>query len=487
MVLLLIGTAVAPVFSETDESIQDLPYEALLKNRALQANSVKVNVQGDSDTQTETFDGYYKDFIEFMVDFAQDNYYKDVDKQALIEGAYKGIFDVLDQHSMYFTPKEYAAFSTDLEGEFSGIGAVITDGPEYVEIVSPIKDTPAFEAGIMPGDKIASIDGKDAKGMSKEEAVMLIRGNVGTTVKLGIIRSGSADVLYISIVRAVIKVETVDYKVLENGIGYIEISQFGDNTNEEFDAAMKSMKEQGVKKLIVDVRNNPGGYLTSAIHISDYFVEKGKEIVRVDYRDESDQIYRAETEKTDMQLVVLVNEGSASASEIFSGTVQQNKTGTIIGNLTYGKGTVQNMVPLTNGGGIKITIAEYLLPNQYHVDKNGVHPDILIHGVDESEVTLYNSFIPMSEKMSKYRGEISLNVYGAQQRLKFLGYNLEIDGLFGAGTEVAIKDFQKTFGLKSNGVLTIETVRALDEQVAKIMTGELDPQLDKAVEVLLAK
>ncbi len=489
LILLLIGTAVAPVFSETVMVDQDLPYEKLLEARDLltdnDSDSDAINVEVTQ--PTDTYDSDYTEFINFMTNYVEDNYYKDVDRQKIIDGAYKGIFEALDKHSVYFTPEEYSEFDTELEGEFSGIGAVITNGENYVEVVSPIKGTPAFEAGILSGDKIASIDDVDAKGWSTEQAVNLIRGPEGTNVKIGVLRGNSDEVIYLNIVRGIITIKTVSYKILEDNVGYIDITQFGDKTNDEFDEAIQYMIDHNVEDLIVDVRNNPGGYLSSAIHISDYFVEPGKEIVKVVYKDQTNQIYRGETSKLAMNLAVLVNGGSASASEILSGTIQQNGSGTIIGDDTYGKGTVQNVIPLTNGGSIKLTVAEYLVPNDYHVDQNGIHPDVVIHGITEAQRNLYESFIPMNEKAPKYRGEISLNVYGAQQRLKFLDYDIDVDGKFGPKTETAIKAFQKQVGIRATGVLTLETVGAIENQIELMRTGEYDPQLNKAIEVLKAK
>lgn len=502
LVLLLIGTALAPVFSETVTLDQDLSYENQLQARGLLADNDAVNENettpesttedatqntAEASEATNTSDANYKDYAEFMINYVNENYYKEVDQQKLIDGAYKGIFEALDKHSVYFSPKEYSEFDTDMNGEFSGVGAVITNGENYVEVVSPIKETPAYNAGLLSGDKIASVNDEDAKGWTTEKAVSVIRGPVGTEVKIGILRNNSDEILYFNIVRAVITVKTVNYEIKKDNIGYIEITQFGDKTNDEFDEAIRYMINNNIKKLVLDVRNNPGGYLDSAIHISDYFVEAGREIVKVVYKDNTSQLYRAEKLKLDMDLVVLVNEGSASASEILSGTIQQNGTGMIVGDDTYGKGTVQNIIPLTNGGSIKLTVAEYLVPNDYHVDQNGIHPDVVVHGVTLDQRKLYGMFVPMNEKAPKYKGEISLNVYGAQQRLKFLDYELDVDGKFGPKTEQAIKAFQKAVGVKATGVLNLETVSLLDKQVELMLRGEFDPQLNKAIELLEAK
>ncbi|MCD4712707.1 MAG: S41 family peptidase [Clostridiales bacterium] len=431
-----------------------------------------------TDNGTTTSDEDYKAYLDFMMETIKDSYYKDVDTQSLIEGAYKGIFDALDPYSTYFTPAEYEDFNTSIEGEFGGIGASITEGKNgYVEVVAPLKGTPAEKAGLLPGDMITKINGEDAAGFTTEKAVTLIRGEIGTSVTLEITRPGSAEPFDVTIVRALIIVKSVEFEILENGMGYIKLSDFSQKTNSEFDAAMAHMVNNNVKKLIVDVRNNPGGLLNTAIYVSDYFVPKGKEIVSIDYKGTNDRTYRASREKAPLDVAVLINGGSASASEIFAGSIQQTDSGIIIGEDSYGKGTVQSILPLNNGGGLKVTIAEYKLAGDYKVDTVGIIPDISVESLRNTDMTTFAPLYPE-------RGITSLNVYAAQQRLAALGYDIEADGSFGPISMMVVKKFQADQGIAVTGALDRNTIETLNSAVIKGSTGRDDVQLMKAIEAL---
>ncbi|MBM7560920.1 S41 family peptidase [Fusibacter tunisiensis] len=437
------------------------------------AETVTIPVSNTSSTEAD-----YTSYLEFMMDMVENNYYKEVDRDDLIEGMYKGVFDVLDPYSTYFTPEEYSEFNTSIEGEFYGIGASITLGQSgYVEVVAPLKGTPAEKAGLMPGDKIVSINGEDAEGFTTEKAVTLIRGPLGTDVTLGILRQGHTDAFEVTITRGLIVLKSVEYEVLEEGIGYIQLTDFNDKTNSEFDKAMAYMVNNDIEKVIVDVRNNPGGLLNVAIYVSDYFVAPGKEIVTIDYRGATDRTYRATREKAPVEVAVLVNGGSASASEIFAGSIQQTGAGIVVGDNTYGKGTVQSLYPLNTGGGIKITIAEYLLSDGYKVDTVGVKPDIEVSNrmtVDVSQL------VPFNLK----KGTASINVYALQERLQLLGYKLEADGGFGPVTRETLRQFQKDYQIPVTGTIDGKTVETLDAALMGQLGVAVDLQLQKAIEAL---
>lgn len=446
-----------------------------------------VEVVSDREISLQTFvndnggtpsDEDFKAYIDFMMETIQESYYKDVDQQTMIEGAYKGLFEVLDPYSTYFTPEEYKNFNTSIEGEFGGIGASITEGENgYVEVVAPLKGTPAEEAGLLPGDMIIKINGEDAAGFTTEKAVTLIRGEIGTSVDLQIRRPGQVEPIDVTIVRALIIVKSVEYEILEEGIGYIKLSDFSQKTNSEFDAAMAYMVNNNVKKIIVDVRNNPGGLLNTAIHVSDYFVTKGKEIVTIDYKGPNDRTFRASREKAPMDVAVLINGGSASASEIFAGSIQQTESGIIIGEDSYGKGTVQNLLPLTNGGGLKVTIAEYKLAGDYKVDAIGIIPDLKVESLTSIDIS---TFAPLSVES----GVTTLNVYAAQQRLDALGYEINADGSFGPITQSVVKRFQEDQGITISGTLDRKTIETINASVLNGSTGRADVQLMKAIETL---
>jgi len=485
LALMLVGLALAPVFSQTQAtetnrrgnslfvSDQDIKLpastEKLLSAELAPTTNVKIS-EPDADFQA---------YINFMMDSISENYYKDVDKQLLIEGAYKGLFESLDPYSTYFTPTEYNNFNTSIEGEFSGIGASITEGKNgYVEVVAPIKGTPAEKAGLMPGDMIVTIDGVDAAGFTTEKAVTLIRGEKGTHVTLGIIRAGSQEILKFDIIRDTILIKSVNYEILADNIGYIELVEFGAKTNAEFDAAIAFMATKNVKKLIVDVRNNPGGLLATAIHVSDYFIPMGKEIVKIDYKGTNDRVYRATATKAALDVVVLTNGGSASASEIFAGSIQQTGSGKVIGENSYGKGTVQNLSPLANGGALKMTIAEYKLAGDYKVNGIGIKPDIEVASPAFITDEILNTLAPMTVTA----GNTSLNVYASQQRLALLGYKVTTNGILDAATKEIIKTFQLNQKLSQSGYLNKETMSELETVLKSSRQSTFDPQLDKAIE-----
>lgn len=477
LVLLMVGMALAPVFSQT------VPVYEGRHGGPIFVSDGEIRISLPSTAVAA--DVKYQDFIDYMINYVESSYYKDVDKQALIEGAYKGIYNALDPYSTYFTPKEYSDFNTSIEGEFGGIGASITEGKNgYVEVVSPIKGTPAEAAGLLPGDMIVSIDGADAAGFTTEKAVSLIRGVPGTKVILGIRRLGFTDILTFEIVRAMIVIKSVNYEILESGIGYIELTDFSSKTNKEFDAAMAYMVNNDIKKLIVDVRNNPGGLLDTAIYVSDYFIPAGKEIVIIDYKGTNDRTYRATREKAPVEVAVLINGGSASASEIFAGSIQQTGSGKVIGVNSFGKGTVQNLMPLTNGGAIKMTIAEYKLAGNYKVDTVGIKPDIEVAAAVSISAETIASLAPLKTTS----GNTTLNVYAAQQRLNLLGYKLTADGSFGTETRNAVLSFQKRMAITASGKLDAVTVTALNQALLNPTTGTpVDVQLKAAIDYLSTK
>lgn len=435
--LLLVGTAIFPIFAETIDPVNE----------------------------------DYKGYIDYMLKTIDDMYYQDASERNMIDGAYKGLFQSLDPYSMYFTKNEYQQFSSSIEGSFGGIGAYITEGKNgYVEIVSPIKNTPAEAAGLLPGDQILKINGEDAAGFSSEQAVALIRGKEGTKVTLTILREGGAP-FDVVITRAIIVNKSVHYEMLEDNIGYIELTGFNETSNKEFDEAMKYMANHDVKKLIVDVRNNPGGLLSTGVYISDYFINEGDEIVKIDYKSKTDRTYKAKTAKAPMDLVVLINEGSASASEIFAGSIKANKAGTIIGSNSFGKGTVQDLIPLNNGGGLKITIAEYLVKGDTKVHGVGIKPDIEV-----GKLLPRANLAPLTPNL----GVNSLNVYAVQQRLSLLGYKTNVDGSMTPELREAVKLFKKAYGLGDDTLLDSKTM----EHLEKVVMRPNEIQLETAIAFL---
>lgn len=447
----------------------------ILSSSFVYANEINENEKLDADL----------DYLKLVIEFLKQNHVDDITYDELIEGAMKGLFINLDEYSSYYTPEEFEKFNQQTSGNFGGIGVHIMEKNDFITVLSPIKGTPGFKAGINANDKIYSVDDIVIKGYSLQEAAELIRGEVGTSVKLGIIREGIEGLLYFDVVRDIIKINPVSYEILENNIGYIKITQFNINTLENINEALSNFNKKDIKKIIIDIRNNPGGYLDQVIEVLKNFIPEGP-IVHVKNNDGNIETYSSSLKNKQYKLAVLVNEGSASASEIFAGAVQDAGIGTIIGETTFGKGTVQSITPITNGGGIKLTIAEYFTRDMNKVNGIGITPDIIVENkLPEPKVDLTK--IPTLDKARKPKlGTVGLDVLGAEMILSTLGYKVDtLDGILDKVTFEAIKKFQKDSGLYGYGVLDFSTQDKLTKAINEYAKPEIvDYQLEKAVETL---
>ncbi len=307
------------------------------------------------------------------------NYVEPQDPKKLIQGGIRGMVRTLDPHSSFLTKEEHRELMMETRGSFSGVGIEITIKDDLLTVVSPIEGTPAYKAGIKAGDKIIKIGEKSAKDMSLVEAVKLIRGKKGTDVKLTIHREGEEKPLEFVITRDVIPLRSVRHHLLTPEIGYIRISNFQSKTAKDLAVALGEMESTGgLKGVILDLRNNPGGLLSQAIEVSDFFLDSGV-IVSTRGRNSSQNI-RATAHKNktkrDYPMIVLVNGGSASAAEIVSGALQDNKRALILGTRTFGKGSVQTILPLSDGSGIRLTTSLYYTPSGRSIQLKGITPDI---------------------------------------------------------------------------------------------------------------
>ena len=332
--------------------------------------------------------GLDTEYIESMANFIKQNYLYEIEDKKLMEGAIKGLFSTLDPYSQYYTAEEYKLLTETLTGELdqAGIGVKITHVEGVVTITDVMKSNPAQKSGLKPEDIILSINQADIKEMTIEEITNLIRGKAGTTVKLGVKRLGSEKTLYYNVVREPIIINPVEYREIEGGIGYVKINEFNNNSLISVKTALHQFDAKGVKKVIFDVRDNPGGYLSSVCDMLRILVPKGP---LYHTRDSKGVITTAHSYNTmnspKYNIAVLTNENSASAAEIFAGAIQDRKAGTLIGTKTFGKGTVQNIMETTDGGAIKITVAEYFTPNMKRVNQVGITPDIKIDTVYKEE------------------------------------------------------------------------------------------------------
>ena len=333
----------------------------------------------DRDTAYETISLFTK-----VVEQIRENYV-DQDKtkyKDLIYGALNGMLQSLDPHSQFMDPEMYSDMKDDTTGHFGGLGIVISIKDGVLTIVAPMEDTPGFKAGLMSGDKIIEIDGKSTEGVSLQEAVKKLRGDPGTKVTIKILRPKNRDIKDVELVRAVINVPSVkDAKILEDGIGYVRIVQFNEPTANALQESLDKLAGEGMHALILDLRNNPGGLLTSAVEVSQKFLRRGDLIVYTLGRNEKQQqVFRAKGRYRfdDFPMVVLVNGGSASASEIVAGALQDHKRAMLVGEKTFGKGSVQSVLPLDDGAAIRLTTAKYYTPSKRVIHEKGIEPDIVV-------------------------------------------------------------------------------------------------------------
>lgn len=415
--------------------------------------------------------------IEMMMDIIKSDYYKDVKDEDLLNGAIRGMFETLDPHSTYYTEEEFKEFMNDISGEIIGIGIQIEKREDGITVVSPIEGTPAFKAGLRTGDKIVEVDGTDITGYTADKAANLIRGKAGTKVKIGVRREGEIGILYYEFVREHIKINPVKYEIKEGNIGYLRITEFNSNVSENVAQAVEAFKAKDVKGVIVDLRGNPGGLLDEVIDVCRFFVPEGP-IVKIQVKNEIIEQYDSDLDKAPFKLVVLVNGGSASASEIMAGAIKDSKTGILIGEKTYGKGTVQHTMRVQGGGGAKLTIANYLTPSGFSLDGIGITPDIEV----KADTNTSADYALIKGDRSIKSGIIGMDVLGVQQRLAALGYEVKKqDGVFGPQTKAAVLKFQKDNNLKQDASLEADDLKVLQTKLDQTQTAT-DLQLDRAME-----
>ncbi len=455
---------------------------------------LSVGAAAETTTQIDLTDGEAMyEFYEALLRYTLSQYRFDVTREALLESALKavltnhpelfdeiakGTYDALDENSRYLTAKEYENTYAEVLGEFSGIGINVSsfDGVTYVG--TPIKGTPAYLAGIMAGDVIESVDGEDVSGYVLDKTTNLIRGEKGTTVVLGIKRGEQQ--LTFTIVRDTIRVNPVTYYKLDGGnAGYVSISSFNANTSSYLDEALFNLKKEGVDKIILDLRNNLGGLVSEAVKTASYFLPENTLIVTEDYKNPAHNVeYKSVNTGMRFKVAVLVNEYSASASEIVSGAVKDHKAGVLVGTTTFGKGTVQMPLHMKNGGAIWLTIARYLTPSGAYIHGVGIEPDYRI--ANKKALMDTSAFESISGQRVLSAGDSGKDVLAVEQRLEAMGYPIEyVDETYDYQTQNAVRMFQDKNGLFPYGVADLTTqIKIMD--VAAETEVTVDIQIEKA-------
>jgi len=459
------------------------------------------------------------DYIKSIMNMVDDKYKGDIDQNKLVEAVLKGIFSSMDQYTEFYTVEEAESFFITIDGEYSGVGMGF-DEIDGVFIVKEVyKDSPAQKAGILVGDRLVEVDGKSLKGVSSNEAANMITGKKGTKVVIGVLRDGEKNPIKITVTRDNIKINPVTSSV-RGDVGYIKLSIFNNNASSEMKKALKEMDEKKIKKIILDLRDNPGGDVNEVVEIAKSFIPEGL-ITKVDFKSDkmTDLEYMSTLKEKKYKLAVLVNENSASASEILAGAVQDTGAGTLIGTKTYGKAKVQNLYPILTldaykkyeqklgvklvigddlekkynikptddevTGWIKITTGLYYTPKGRMIDLKGITPDYnitnirVVNGVDLS--TIGDLRVIIKPQLNSE----SIDVLNAKRMLRVLGYNIDdLDSLkFDNKTFDELKKFQKKSGLFPSGILDFTTQRTLNDAYQK-QALQYDKQYLKALEIL---
>ena len=314
------------------------------------------------------------------ISMVKKNYVEEVKTKDLVYGAIKGMLSSLDPHSSFLNPEAYKEMQTETKGEFGGIGIQIGVKEGMLTVIAPIEDTPAYRAGIKAGDKIIKINNELTKDMSLHDAVSKMRGVPKTSVTITILREGWKETKDFTLAREIIKIKSVKSKILEDGIGYVKISQFQEQTAADLSTALEKLMQEKMNSLILDLRNNPGGLLNSAVSVTSQFLPPGKLVVYIKGKKGDRTEYNTSDERPnyDIPMIILVNEGSASASEIVAGALKDWNRAVILGIKTFGKGSVQSVIPLSDGSGLRLTTAIYYTPKGTSIQATGIVPDIVV-------------------------------------------------------------------------------------------------------------
>lgn len=402
----------------------------------------------------------------------QKNYVEEVGTQKLVDGAINGMLSALDPHSSYLTPESYKELQVDTEGSFGGLGIEITVRDGVLAVVAPIEDTPAYRAGVKAGDQIIKIEGELTKDMSLVDAVKKMRGPKGSKITISLRREGTPRLLDFHLMREVIKIQSVKSKTLEKGYGYVRITQFQDRTGNDLDAALSKLTQESGKLegLVVDLRNDPGGLLSQAVKVSDTFLDSGLIVYTEGRLDNQKQKYFAhQGGQTEVPLVVIVNGGSASASEIVAGALQDHGRAVVVGTKTFGKGSVQTILPMESGAALRLTTAMYFTPSGRSIQVTGITPDVLVDNAPVAQGERSQREV----REENLRGHFDRPTHGTGEKNKSEFDEQKDTTPSGEPSEPTSKE--------GSGEKTDKA-----EKAPEVKEGELgkDPQLDRAMQVL---
>lgn len=440
-------------------------------------------------TDGEAVSQFYDNLLDYLVKY----YRYDITREDLLNAAVnsllkehpelledlgKGMFEALDENSYFYNEEEYESRFSDVSGIYVGIGINVYFDESKVILGEAIEGSPAENSGLEVGDIVVAVDGERVEGYGLDKVTSMIQGDVGTEVNITVLRN-SVEYTY-TIKRATIKINPVTYKVIEDtNIGYLKLSSFNASTGEAIGKAMNEFGEKGIDTVILDLRNNLGGYMNAAISVVSYFIPDGSLILTEEFKDESKtKYYYSEKTKYKFKPVVLINEYSASASELVSGCIKDYKTGIIVGQTSYGKGTVQNAIPLRSNQYMWLTIAEYYTPSHNTIHGVGIKPDYFV--VNKYEAFDMNTLTPYEVTRVLKVGDTGDDVYAVKERLSKLGYIMEVNDVYDQKTADIVQSFQASTGLFPYGVADITTQVKLND-VLRESEVLADKQLERAV------
>ncbi len=399
-----------------------------------------------------------------------------------IDNVLKAMFDGLDDYSVYFTEEEFNAFLGDVNASLCGIGASVVKGKEGSVIVEVLPFSPAEKAGLKKYDTIVSVDGLSIAGMTVSEATQYTRGEAGTTVNIGIKRLGENETLYFDIVRANVETNPVTLKILDEETAYIGLSILSVNSDVFMKEALGKVDELGIKKIVLDLRDNPGGHITSTVNICEMFMPEGP-VGYVDYKDPAKmETYYSENKNPKYSLAVLINGNTASGAEFLSGGLQDTKVGVLFGETSYGKGTVQTTRELANGGGIKLTVAKYYTAGKQDVASDKINPDFEIK--NSYRQLREEAFEALDFETEFNVGSIGKGVLAIEQRLCVLGYMEEADENFDEETMNAVRTFKAYNNMGTDPLVNFDFIAYLNNIEYDKQYEEVDRQLEAALEYL---
>ncbi|UTH08151.1 S41 family peptidase [Macrococcoides canis] len=415
-----------------------------------------------------------------VYDTLNKNYYKKVEKEKLIDGAIKGMVSGLDDpYSEYMTSDEQKDFTESMQGDFQGIGTEIEEKDNKIMISSPIKGAPAHKAGVKSGDIIMAVDDKSVEGKSTQDVVKLVRGKKGTVVTLTLKR-GDAEPFDVKITRDKIHMNSVEHTLQKDGTGIITVTKFQEGTADEFTDALKALHDKGMEQAVIDLRDNPGGYLDEAAKMADVFLEKDKIIVQMEDVSGNKEILKASKDADeitkDLPTVILLNEGSASASEVFAAALKDNGKAEIVGHKSFGKGIVQTASTFKDKSMIKYTEQKWLTPKSTWIHKKGISPDVKV----DLPAYVHGQMLDADEVLTLH--EKSEKVKSMEMGLDALGYDTgKVDSTFDESTLYAVQNFQMENNLPVDGIMTGKTTDKFMSQLAKKIEND-DVQLKRAIQ-----